>query len=72
MTRNKNKAPVDTTWPPARVRDLKPDVPVSDKADQVRFPTLRGALERKTAQVTPGTLTEQLVQNLLRRTGGGH
>ena len=78
MTRNKEKQPVDTAWPPAGVRDLRPDVPVSARADHVRFPTLREALVRKTtvaapldtptAQVSPDTLTEPLVQDLLRRT----
>ena len=79
MTRTKKSQPVDTAWPPAGVRDLKPDVPVSNRADHVRFPTLREALGRKTtrgsiiqdtpiAQVRPDMLTEPLVQDLLRRT----
>jgi hypothetical protein len=37
----------DTAWPPAGVRDLKPDIPVSDKADRVRFPILREALSQR-------------------------
>lgn len=79
MTRTKKSQPVDTAWPPAGVRDLRPDVPVSDRADQVRFPILREALGRKTArgsitqdtptaQVRPDTLTEPIVQDLRRRT----
>jgi hypothetical protein len=79
VTRNKKNQPVDTAWPPSGVRDLKPDVPVNDRADHVRFPTLREALVRKTAekaaprasstsQVSSDMLTEPLVQDLLRRT----
>jgi len=79
VTRTKKSQPIDTAWPPAGVRDLKPDVPVSDRSDHVRFPILREALVRKTveeaapratptAQVRPDTLTEPLVQDLLRRT----
>lgn len=74
VTRHKKKLPADTTWPPAGVRDLKPDVPVNDRADRVRFPTLREALERKgpqptmTTLVNPNTLTEPLVRDLLRST----
>lgn len=59
------KGPKDADWPPAGVRDLKPDVPIGDKPDRVRFPTLRQALERAAA-VTPDTLTEQIVRAVLR------
>jgi outer membrane biosynthesis protein TonB len=58
VTRNKKKLPADTAWPPAGVRDLKPDVPVRDSADRCRFPTLRGALERVPVPIplaTPAT-----------------
>jgi hypothetical protein len=58
----------DTAWPPAGVRDLKPDIPVNNRADHVRFPTLRDALEHEvlkqatpTTQISPATLTQQLV-----------
>lgn len=63
----------DEAWPPAGVRDLKPDVPVKSKADPVQFPILREALERATlkqaatAPVTPTTLTEQIVRYVLQR-----
>lgn len=59
----------DTAWPPAGVRDLKPDVSVSDKADHVRFATVREALERATT-LTPAMLTEQRVRDMLHHNRG--
>ncbi len=56
----------DTAWPPVGVRDLKPDVPVRDKADRRRYPSLREALVRAGA-VTPDRLTEQLVRSVYDR-----
>ena len=70
----KKKVAPDTTWPPTGVRDLKPDVPVRDRPDHVRFPTLRAALERAVPQTTdpvtdhPDMLTEQRVLELRNRT----
>ncbi len=61
----RRKQPKDASWPPTGVRDLKPDVLIGDKPDRVRFPTLRQAFEKATA-VTPDTLTEQIVSNVLR------
>jgi hypothetical protein len=76
--------PADTAWPPAGVRDLKPDIPVNNRAEHVRFPTLRDALEREvlkqaapttqislatlTQQLMPDTRTQQIVLDLRRRT----
>lgn len=75
MTKTKRKMPADTAWPPAGIRDLKPDIPISDSADHVRFPTLREALKREslkqtapTTQVSPDTLTQQRVLDMQRRT----
>ena len=71
MTRHKKNLPADTAWPPAGVRDLKPDVSVSDRTDHVRFPILREAPERKTPKVpaprtlAPDTLTQELVPDPL-------
>jgi hypothetical protein len=68
VTRVKRKIPADTAWPPAGVRDLKPDIPVNSRADRVGFPTLREALERDglkqappATQISPATLAQQLV-----------
>src|SRR6478672_2052318 len=84
VTRAKRKMPADTAWPPAGVRDLKPDIPVNNRADRVRFPTLREALEREglkqappttqissvmlAQQLVPDTRTQQIVLDLRRRT----
>lgn len=56
----------DTAWPPAGVRDLTPDSPVSAKPDRQKFPTLRRAL----TAVTPDMLTEQIVRETLSRNRG--
>jgi len=73
VTRTKRKIPADAAWPPAGVRDLKPDIPVNNRADRVRFPTLREALERDGLKQAPpatqirsapprhATLAQQLV-----------
>jgi len=78
MIRGPKKLPPDTTWPPAGVRDLKPEFPVRDSADRVRFPTVREAFSRVKMQaptraqdipdVSPDTLTAQCVLDMRRRT----
>lgn len=54
---SKKTSPKDTAWPPLEVRALRADVPISNKADHVRFPTLRDALERATAATTTTAAT---------------
>lgn len=72
MTRSKKKVNTDNAWPPAGVRDLKPDVPVSSRIEYARFPTLREAIERipikPNAPATSSTLTDQAVHDVLRQT----
>lgn len=54
---SKKTSPKDTAWPPLEVRALRADVPISNKADHVRFPTLRDALEWTTAATTTTAAT---------------
>jgi hypothetical protein len=42
----KNTKFQDAAWPPTGVRDLKPDSPVGNKAERLRFPTLKEAIKR--------------------------
>lgn len=62
------RQPKNTARTPAGVCDLRPDCPVSDKPDAVRFPVIRAALQKTdSGDVAIETLTEDVVRGALVR-----